>query len=188
MTNNISTRVCPVEIAGGLDNSLRRLIQNPRRILRSYIHEGMTVLDMGCGPGFFTIEIAKMLNASGKVIAADLQDGMLEKVRMKISGTALEKIIKLHKCGQDKLGLHEKADFILAFYMIHEVPDKEGLFMEFKSILKPEGKLYIVEPAFHVSEKEFNDMLFKITNTGFSIIERPRLLLSRSVLLSLSNR
>ena len=77
-------RICPVEYAGGLDNSFRRLLQNPGKILKPYIHEGMTVLDLGCGPGFFSIEIAKMLKDSGKVIAADLQEGMLERVRQKI--------------------------------------------------------------------------------------------------------
>jgi len=66
MSKEINKRICPVELAGGLDNSLRRLLQNPQKILKTYIHEGMTFLDLGCGPGFFSIEIAKMLNNSGK--------------------------------------------------------------------------------------------------------------------------
>ena len=45
-------RVCPVEIADGLDNRVRRLLQNPQRILGNYVKEGMTALDLGCGPGF----------------------------------------------------------------------------------------------------------------------------------------
>jgi ubiquinone/menaquinone biosynthesis C-methylase UbiE len=104
MNKNINSRVCPVERAGGLDNRLRRLIQNPARILKPYIRQGMTVLDLGCGPGFFSIEMAKMVNESGKVIAADLQEGMLEKLKKKIAGTDLETRIKLHKCGQKKIG------------------------------------------------------------------------------------
>ena len=55
----------------------------------------MTVVDMGCGPGFFTVEMAKLLNGGGTVIAADLQEGMLEKVRQKIAGTALEQRVRL---------------------------------------------------------------------------------------------
>ena len=53
----------------------------------------MKVLDIGCGPGFFTIEIAKMLNGSGLVIAADMQEGMLCKVQQKVEGTGLELLI-----------------------------------------------------------------------------------------------
>jgi len=78
METKRSQRVCPVENAGGLDNSVRRLLHNPAKILKPYIHEGMTILDLGCGPGVFTVEIATLLNCSGKVIAADLQEGCLK--------------------------------------------------------------------------------------------------------------
>lgn len=80
-------RVCPVERAGGLDNIWRRWLQDPCRILASHVREGMTVLDVGCGPGFFTIPMAQLVGGTGRVIAADLQDGMLEKVRRKVTGT-----------------------------------------------------------------------------------------------------
>jgi ubiquinone/menaquinone biosynthesis C-methylase UbiE len=81
MNNENNIRVCPVEKAGMLDNSVRRLLQNPKKILEPYIYNGMTILDLGCGPGFFSIEIAKLLTDSGKVIAADLQEEMLDKIR-----------------------------------------------------------------------------------------------------------
>jgi ubiquinone/menaquinone biosynthesis C-methylase UbiE len=84
---NQKNRVCPVSLAGGLDNKLRRYLQNPRKILGPYIEEGMTVLDIGCGPGFFSIELAQMVGNSGRVIAADLQEGMLHKIRDKVQGT-----------------------------------------------------------------------------------------------------
>lgn len=53
-------RVCPVEIAGSPDNDLRRLLQNPLKILSPYVKEGMTAVDVGCGPGFFTIPMAHL--------------------------------------------------------------------------------------------------------------------------------
>lgn len=83
------TRVCPVEMAGSLDNRIRRWVQDPQKILAPYIAEGMTVLDLGCGPGFFSIDMAQMVGKSGRVIAADLQEGMLQKLRDKIQGTEL---------------------------------------------------------------------------------------------------
>jgi len=177
-------RICPVENAGGLDNSIRRFLQNPQKLLKPFIHEGMTVLDMGCGPGFFSIEIAKLLSNSGKVIAADLQDGMLEKVNKKIKGTDLEQRIVLHKCQEDKIGVTENVDFVLAFYMIHEVPDQNKLFEELKSILKPNGKIYIIEPKFHVSKKSFDDMINKLKSKGFEILESPKIFFSRTVLVT----
>ena len=133
----------------------------------------MTVLDLGCGPGFFSIEIANMLAGSGKVISADLQDGMLEKVQRKIRLTELEQRISIHKCAADRIGLTEKVDFVLLFYMVHEVPDQLKLFTELKSILNPGGKIYIVEPKFHVSKRAFELMTGKIKSLGFEITESP---------------
>jgi ubiquinone/menaquinone biosynthesis C-methylase UbiE len=184
MSNEKNKRICPVEYAVGLDNSVRRLLQNPRKILKPYIHEGMTVLDLGCGPGFFSIEIAKMLKDSGKVIAADLQEGMLEKVNKKIKGTALEQRITLHKCQEDTIGVIENVDFVLIFYMIHEVPNQNNLLKELESILKPEGKVFIIEPKFHVSKKSFEEMINKTKNIGFQIVDRPKVFISRTVLLT----
>lgn len=121
-------RVCLVELAGSLDNKIRKWFQNPKKILTPYIREGMKVLDIGCGPGFFSIEIAKMVGKNGKVFSVDLQEGMLQKLRNKIIGTELEEIIKPIKCEENKIIVPEKVDFILAFYMVHEVQDKEGFF------------------------------------------------------------
>jgi len=49
----------------------------PSETIKPYITQGMTVLDFGCGPGVFTMEIAKQMNGDGKVIAVDIQQGML---------------------------------------------------------------------------------------------------------------
>jgi ubiquinone/menaquinone biosynthesis C-methylase UbiE len=90
----------------------------------------MTVLDLGCGPGFFSIEMAKITGLSGKVVAADLQEGMLEIVEKKIRKKRLTDIVKLHKCSEKKIGLAEKFDFILIFYVVHEVTDQSGFIDE----------------------------------------------------------
>jgi len=176
-------RVCPVERAGGLDNSIRRWFQNPRKILGPYLEEGMTVLDIGCGPGFFSIDMAQMVGSSGRVIASDLQDGMLKILRDKIQGTAIEERITLHKCEENKIGLSCNVDFVLAFYMAHEIPNKEGFFNEIGSILEPNGQVLIVEPPLHVSKKAFEETIRKARDAGFTEVERPKVFLSKAVIL-----
>ncbi len=183
MNNDKTQRICPVERAGWLDNSVRRWLQNPGKILKPYIRPGMTVLDLGCGPGFFTLEMAQMLRHSGEVIAADVQAGMLDIVREKIQGTALEPDISLHLCGEESIGLNREVDFVLAFYMVHEVKDKPRLFRELKSVLKPGGLLCIIEPKFHVSHASFGEMLRMAEQNGLKVLERPKVFFSRSVLL-----
>jgi ubiquinone/menaquinone biosynthesis C-methylase UbiE len=124
-----------------------------------------------------------MTGKSGKVIAADLQEGMLQILRNKTKGTPLEQIIVLHKCEENKIGLNETVDFVLAFYFVHEVPDQDALFKEIYSILKKGGKMFIVEPPFHVSKSKFQNMLKIIGNAGFEIISVPRLFLNKTLLL-----
>lgn len=175
--------VCPVEFAGSLDNFVRRLVHKPHRILEAYVDKGMTVLDLGCGPGFFTIEMAKLVGEEGRVIAADLQQGMLDKVAEKIRGTDLERRVKIHKCQDDLIGISQKVDFVLAFWMVHEAPDQDILFRELKSVLKPGGNIYIIEPKFHVSLKSFESMITRIENIGFEITDRPKVVFSRTALL-----
>jgi ubiquinone/menaquinone biosynthesis C-methylase UbiE len=181
--NNSKNHICPVERADHLDNRIRRWLQNPQKILGPYIDEGMTIPDMGCGPGFFSIEMAQMVGNSGRVIASDLQEGMLQKLKDKIKGTELDKRITLHKCEEDKIGVSDEIDFVLLFYMVHEVPNKEALFNEIGTILKPNGQVLIVEPPFHVSKSAFEETINKARNVGFILVERPKVFLSKTAVL-----
>ena len=176
-------RVCPVELAGSLDTRLRRWLQNPSRLLAPFIKEGMSVLDAGCGPGFFSIDMAEMVGPSGRVIAADLQEGMLEKVGHKIRGTELERRVTLHKCQEDRIGLMETVDFALAFYVVHEIPHQAAFFEELASIVKPCGFLLVVEPPFHVSKMEFEETIGRAISAGFTVVDKPRIFPNKTVLL-----
>ena len=181
---NDKNRICPMEHAHTLDNWLRKLMYNPRKILKPFINEGMTVLDIGCGPGFFSVEAAKLAGGTGKVLAADLQEGMLRKLDEKIKGTELAERVRLIKCEEDNVNVAEKADFILAFWVAHEVRDTNIFFKQLKSILKEKGQLLIAEPKlFHVTKKEFKATLKAAEENGFKFYKGPKILLSWSGIL-----
>ena len=179
--------VCSIGHSFALDNFIRKIFQNPKKIVGSYINPGDTVIDLGCGPGFFSIEMARMVGSMGNVIAVDLQKEMLEKVKAKTDKYDLYDRMTLHQCNQYSLGIKSnvKADFILAFYMLHETPDQKHFLNEAKSLLKENGKFLIVEPLFHVSKKKFNTMIEDMKDTGFKILDKPSKKGGRSLLLSL---
>lgn len=181
--NKDPRRVCPVEKAGALDNGLRRFLQDPVKILRPYIKEGMTVLDVGCGPGFFTIPMARLVGGSGRVIAVDLQEEMLNLLRGKIAGTDIEKRIVLHKCDKERIGLAEKVDFVLLFYIVHELPDQNSFFSEIGRMIEPSAQVLLVEPPFHVSKSDFEISLGKAKAAGLIESKGPQILLSKTAIL-----
>lgn len=183
---NKSTDVCSYQIAWTLDNWVRRLLQNPYKIVGKYIKEGQTVMDLGCGPGFFSLAMAKLVGEKGTVISVDIQDEMLQMVKRKSEREGLSSSIVLHKAQPEKLGISEMVDFALAFYMVHEVQDKKSFLSEVASHLKPDGRFLIVEPKFHVSKSNFDSTLEIARSVGMEQISEPRSSFDRAVLLKLA--
>jgi ubiquinone/menaquinone biosynthesis C-methylase UbiE len=182
--DNERNRVCPVRFADPLNSRIRRWLQDPQKILSPFVRTGMTVLDIGCGPGFFSIELAKLVGRTGRVVSADLQDGMLQKLRSKIRGTELEERIHLVKCEATKVNVSVKIDFGLACWMVHEVPDKKVFFEELKTLSKKKAQILLVEPTwFHVSRKEFEATTALAEDAGFAVNRGPRLALCWSAVL-----
>lgn len=74
----------------------------------------MTVLDVGCGVGWFSIPMARMAGDRGRVIAVDLQQQMLDMLRRRAAAAGVLGRIGLHKCEQDRLGIDAAADLRLS--------------------------------------------------------------------------
>ena len=166
--------VCPSWLCPTFDNIFRRPLQNPERILRPYIKQGWTVLDVGPGKGYFTIPLARLVGNSGKVITADLQKKMLNGIYRRALRTGMQDRITLHQCAPDKVGISDSIDFCLAFWMVHEVPDCSRFLGEnISSRLKPGGLFLLVEPRLHVSKERFSDTIRITKSIGLSIVNRP---------------
>ncbi|MCD4819492.1 MAG: class I SAM-dependent methyltransferase [Candidatus Cloacimonetes bacterium] len=176
-------RVCPVWMAYTFDNPLRKLIHNPQKMFKEYVKEGMTVMDIGCGLGCFSIGLAKMVGKNGKVISVDLQKEMLDRLMIRAEKANIADIIKTHQCSADKIGVKDKLDFALAFWMIHETPDANDFLKQIYNLLKPTGKLFLSDPKMHVSEECFDKTIAEAEDIGFQIISRPDIVMSRTVVL-----
>lgn len=175
--------VCPAEHSGALDNRIRQWLQNPEKILTPFIKEGMDVMDMGCGSGFFTLEMAHLVGETGHVTAVDLQEGMLTRLKSKFNNHVYQNRIRLHQCQKEEIGLDRPFDFILLFYMVHEVPDKKAFFKEIKRLLKPQGQVLLVEPPIHVSKSRFLSFIDTAKEAGLIHLPGPKVFLSKSAIL-----
>jgi ubiquinone/menaquinone biosynthesis C-methylase UbiE len=180
-----SHHVCPASHSGWLDNFFRRLLHPPGKIIGGYIRPGDTVLDAGCGPGYFTRAMARMVGENGRVIAVDLQEEMLEKLRDRATSEGLIPRIHVIQASEDSLNLpgNEPVRFALAFYLVHEVPDQGRLIGEIARVLVPGGTLLMVEPIPRVTELEFSASCNLAMDRGFQVVARPKILFSRAALL-----
>jgi ubiquinone/menaquinone biosynthesis C-methylase UbiE len=173
---------CPWWICWSFDNPLRRLVHNSCRIMEGLVGEGDVALDLGCGEGYFTIDIGCMVGESGRVFAVDLQEHMLKVVRRRAARAGLDSRIETILGSPEKLTTPAPVDFVLAFWMIHEIPDndKSRLFSDIAAAMKPGGRFLMVEPIWHVSRESFDESIRLAEAVGMRQIE------GRSVKLSMA--
>jgi ubiquinone/menaquinone biosynthesis C-methylase UbiE len=176
--------VCNWWIAYTFDNPLRRFIHKPQKVLGNYVKEGMTVMDLGCGMGHFSIGMANLVGSTGRVLAVDLQQKMLDVMGKRAQRAGMADRISTHLCRADELEVGDRIDFILAFWMVHEVPDQKKLFNNLKSMLGAEGKILIAEPKMHVSAEDLKWTIDTAQSCGWRCIETPDIRLSHAALLA----
>ena len=173
---------CPWWFAYTFDNALRGLVHKPYDILGGLVRRGDTVVDVGSGLGFFTLAMAEMVGPEGKVISVDLQEETLKRSRRRAERRGLVDRIEFHQSSHSSLGLSKPVDFVLAFWMVHEVRDRAGFLDEVRSLLPPTGHLLIAEPKGHVPPELFARITDLVRETGFTVKEARNVRLSRSIL------
>lgn len=159
-----------------LASPIRRWMQNPEEAVAPYIREGMTVLEPGPGMGFFTLPMAGLVGPSGRVVAVDIQQQMLDGLRKRATRAGLLPRIDLRLAKPESLGIEDlkgAVDFVLAFAMVHETPSAERFFYQVGEALKPGGTLLLAEPAGHVSAAEFETELRLARGARFTVASVP---------------
>jgi SAM-dependent methyltransferase len=182
----MSETVCPWWLGYVLVSPLRRALQSPARILAPYVRDGMTVLEPGPGMGFFTLDLARLVGPSGRVVAVDVQSRMLDALRRRAAKAGLAERVTTRLAQPGGLGVGDlagQADFVLAFAVVHELPSARTFFAEAAASLRPGGALLLAEPAGHVSAAAFEDELQAAAAAGLTLQERPSIRSSRTALL-----
>jgi ubiquinone/menaquinone biosynthesis C-methylase UbiE len=179
--------VCPWWMGYFLASPLRRLVQNPERTVGPYCKEGMRVLEIGPGMGFFTLPMARMVGPAGKIYCVDIQQQMLDSLGRRADKSGLAQRIECRLTAAGSLGTSDLAgtiDLAIAIAVVHEVPDTPALFREIRSCLKESGKVLVLEPRKRVSEHEFGKTLSIAIETGFVLTDTPEIKGFRSAVLA----
>jgi SAM-dependent methyltransferase len=178
--------VCPWWLGPLLAAPLRRVLHDPARIVAPLVAEGMTVLEPGPGMGFFTLELARRVGPSGRVVAVDVQERMLAGLRRRAARAGLADRIDARLVPEDSLGVDDlagKVDLVFAFYVVHELPEPARFFAQIRPLLAPKGTLLVVEPTGHVKVEAFQAELDAAAAAGLSALPGPGIRRSRTAVM-----
>ena len=161
----------------------RKQWHNPETILKNVgVVKGMTMADLGSGPGFFTIPMAKATSEKGLVYAVDSNVSMLNALKENIARSGVDsRIIEIINSDVSHTGIPKgSVDIVLFANVLHEVEDRQAFFQEVRRISKPTA--YIVDVDWkkiktehgpplkeRLSEDEAKQVLLE---NGFSVIKQ----------------
>jgi ubiquinone/menaquinone biosynthesis C-methylase UbiE len=175
--------VCPWWLAWTFDNPLRKWLHDPKQVLGPFVKDGMTAADIGCGMGYFSVALAELVGPGGKVLAVDVQQMMLDLCRRRAIRAGVGARVRTILAAPDDIAVTDRVDFVLGFWMVHEVKDIPRFFGQVAAVLKPGGKMLYAEPRMHVSQKRFGEIIRHAEAAGFRVSEGPQVRLSRSAVL-----
>lgn len=156
------------------DNPIRRLFGNPRKYC-SYLKQDQTVVDLGCGPGFYTFALAATVGPEGLVYAVDSDEKATRVVEMKAIKRSIHNV-EVHASSAADLSFirDESVDFVVADGLLCSMAphDHESTINEIKRILKPSGKAFLSVAKgsmSYVDKAEWDKVL-----EGFTVEQRNR--------------
>ena len=182
----MSGRVCPWWLGYLLASPLRSWMEDPSRLLAPYVREGMTVLEPGPGMGFFTLELARLVGPAGRVVAPEIQVRMIAGLKRRAARAGLASRVEPRQVAPETLGVDDLAgrvDFVLAYAVVHEMPDAARFFQQAAAVLKPGASLLLAEPAGHVKSEGFETELGVAADAGLEVVERPAIRRSHAAVL-----
>jgi ubiquinone/menaquinone biosynthesis C-methylase UbiE len=162
---------CPASLDWLVDNPIRRYYMSPV-LDRVGIRPGERVLELGPGPGTFTVEAARRLGPEGRLVAVDIQPEMIAQVQKRVREAGLANV-ETQVSDAYHLPLDdESVDRAFLVTVLPEIPDRQRALAELRRVLKPDGVLSITE--------EFLDPDYPLAQTtirwakgaGFELAER----------------
>ncbi len=165
----------PAFIGRFLDSNIRRAMQPQAALIRrGGIQPGMRVLEIGCGSGAYTLEMARAVGATGKVVALDIQPGMLEQLKNKLTRSENTDIRNVEPLLASAYQLpFQNGSFDAAFMItvLQEIPDKWRALAEVRRTLRPGGIVAVTEWLFDPDYPLKQTTLRLLKEAGFGNID-----------------
>lgn len=155
-------------------NPVRRLTDPPEKLLSPHVTPGMTVLEPGCGLGWFTLPLARMVGPEGRVVAVEIEPRVLEGLKNRARKAGLLdrldcRLADAALCLDDLAG---QVDFAPLMNILHEIADLDGFLSGLARALKPGGTALVSEPKGPVDEDGFRAELDKAVRAGLTVASR----------------
>ena len=131
------------------------------------VTEGMTVLDIGCGPGRSSLPLSRLVGSLGRLVSIDIQQKMLDIVQRKALQENINNIIFVNiPLGEGKLEDYQ-ADRAVMAAVLGEIPGKTAALTEIYHSLNPGGILAISETMFDPHYQKRETILALVKPIGF---------------------
>ena len=161
-----------------LDEATRRSWYNPDAVLQD-LHEGMVLVDVGCGDGFFTILASKKVGENGKVYAVDIDPAGIEKLKSKAKNEGLTNITAKVGKAEDTVFCRQCADIVFYSMDLHDFGDPAKVLQNAKKMIKPTGHLIDLDwkkqempfgppVAIRFSEEQASGLM---RSSGFTVVD-----------------
>ena len=132
--------------AGWLVRQSRNDEENPAKLLKTLkIESGQTICDFGCGNGYYTLQLAKLVGPRGSVFAVDIQPEMLKLLAERAGPRGFDNVKTVLATTREPGLPRAKFDLVLMVDVYHELSDPPAVLAAIRSSLKPKGRIAIVE-------------------------------------------
>jgi len=165
------TSPCPAALAGLVDNPLRQRYMRPV-FDRIGIQPGECVLELGPGPGFFTVEAARRAGPEGRLIAVDIQPKMIALLEQRLQQAGVTNV-ETHVASAYELPAADASlDRAFLVTVLPEIPDPRRALAELHRTLKPGGVLSITEEFLDPDYPLAAETIRQVEAAGFRLAER----------------
>ena len=135
----------PARVDRLLSEDRQRMLPAESILRAAGVATGQVVVDLGAGPGFFTLPAARLVGAGGRVYAVDVEPSMLDLCRRRAEEAGLTGIETVHSA-ETQIPLPDAtADRVLIAFVLHEADDVAALLREAARLLRPGGEIAVAE-------------------------------------------